>query len=139
MAKKKEDRAEQQLDRVETKVNQVEQRLERVETKVDQVEQRLERVETKVDQVEQRLDRVETKVDKMDSDVEDLKHGQKRLEGHFEFVIRRIDEYQADNRRHIEMLLEKHFSDKAGQGEGYRANRDRLDDHETRIQKLEAS
>ena len=97
-----------------------------------------------------RLDRMESDIDVLKGDVKELKVGQERLEHevqgirkdqekHFKLLFDTLNEFRVEDQRHIEMLSEKHKSDLATQGEGFKSNREQLDDHEVRIQRLEAS
>jgi hypothetical protein len=85
----------------------------------------------------------ERRLVRIEDDVQELKDGQKRLEGgqekYFKILIDTINQYRAEDQRHIEVLMEHHKSETASFGEGFKSNRERLDDHEVRIQDLEAS
>lgn len=63
----------------------------------------------------------------------------KRLDDRFALLIRTMVKNHDEIKRYFEILIEQHRAEMRSQGEGYRANRDRLDDHEERIQDLEAS
>ena len=79
------------------------------------------------------------------SDVESLKEGQRalksefgaKMDGHFKELFRFLNEREERSERLMAVLIEDYDSKQARRGEGLRANRDRLDDHEGRIQKLE--
>ena len=129
----------ERLGRVEKKVDENTQRLDRVEQKVDDNTTRLDRVEKKVDDNTQRLDRVEKKVDLNTTEVKGLRGDVEVLKGDVTFIIKQMDENQREIRRLFGVKDEQAKSDLKGVGEGVRANRERLDDHESRIQDLEAS
>lgn len=82
--------------------------------------------------IERRFDKLETDVDEWKADLEELKAG-------LSIIIKKMNDYQEENRRHFQVLMEHYSSEIRTVGEGIRANRDRLDDHESRILKLEAS
>ena len=73
------------------------------------------------------------------TDVAELKTDVAGLKADVSFIIVKMNEYQEENRRHFLVLMEHHSSQISTVGEGIRANRDRIDDHESRILKLEAS
>lgn len=52
---------------------------------------------------------------------------------------KKLDENQAEIRRLFGVKDEQHSADLKGLGEGVRSNRERLDDHEQRLEDLEAS
>jgi hypothetical protein len=62
-----------------------------------------------------------------------------RIEGDISFIITTMNENQEEIRRLFGVKDESQSSDLKGLGEGVSANRDRLNDHEVRIQGLEAS
>lgn len=100
-----------------------------------------------------RLDRMEKSIDVLQGDVEVLKADVRVIKADiriiqddvnflkdgFQFMCGKLDEYLQETQRHIAILNEHQEDRLARQGEGIRANRDRLDDHESRIQGLEAS
>lgn len=79
-------------------------------------------------------------------DVESLKVGQERLERRVDrngeslaFLIKQIDQRDRELRSWIEMKFEDQWSRIAVLADGIGANRNRLDDHQGRIESLEAS
>jgi peptidoglycan hydrolase CwlO-like protein len=114
-------------------------RLDRLEPKVDNLEVKVDNLDAGQKRLEDDVQDLKEGQRRLEDDVQDLKAGQKRLEGHLEFVIERLDQMHEESDRRFGILLEHHRKEKAQQGEGVRANRERLDDHEVRIQDLEAS
>lgn len=89
---------------------------------------------------------VKEDVSTLKDDVKKLKLGQERLEERLKrnedtlaFMVKTMDRYQAENKRYFEVLIEQNRSGRGVQGEGIRANRERLDEHEIRIRDLEVS
>lgn len=89
------------------------------------VEGRFERLDEKVDRNSRKIDENARKLDRHD----DL----------LAFIIKKMDENQEEIRRLFGVKDEQHSSDLKGLGEGVRSNRERLDDHEGRLEDLEAS
>ena len=82
--------------------------------------------------VEGRFERLDEKVDR----------NSRKLDRHDDllaFIIKKMDENQEEIRRLFGVKDEQHSSDLKGLGEGVRSNRERLDDHEGRLEDLEAS
>jgi uncharacterized coiled-coil protein SlyX len=86
----------------------------------------------KEDNVEQRLDRMDCKLDSLDVKFE-------KLSQDVASMITLMNQNQEEIRRLFGVKGEDHALKLKGIGEGYRINRERLDDHEGRISKLEAS
>lgn len=135
-------------------------RLERVEDKVGRLEEKVDRVETRVDRIEVKLDGVcedvevlKTDVEVLKTDVKHLKQGQDRLNDNVAFLLTAVNEnhkaikaveetvkeYRSDMKRYFDVQREHHEAQMRVLGEAYGLNRERLDDHEVRIQRLEAS
>jgi chromosome segregation ATPase len=111
------------------------------------------RLESKVEGLEEGQNHLKNDVRELKGDVQELKSdvrglkdgqkrlevGQQKLESYFKFIRESLDRYQTENKRHFEVLIEHHKSERSILGEGVKGNRERLDDHEMRIQALEAS
>lgn len=91
------------------------------------------------DKIEKRLDRIESKVDENSNDIKELKGDNRSMKEDIAFIIKQMDQNQREIRRLFGVKDEQVASDLKGLGDGVRANRDRLDDHESRIRDLEAS
>jgi hypothetical protein len=114
---------------------------------------RLDRLEGDVGEIKDGQSRLEAGQSQLKSDVGVLKAGQAKLDGHFEFMFEKLNDYHTETQRKIDVLIESQNAQLASQGEGFANNRDRLDkhedksrtqdrlldDHELRIRKLEAS
>ena len=68
-------------------------------------------------------------------------HGKKldRLGEDVSFLVQAFNRTEEQHRRYYEMILEAFRSEIRAFGEGIRHNRERIDDHEVRIDQLEAS
>jgi peptidoglycan hydrolase CwlO-like protein len=60
-----------------------------------------------------------------------------KMEGYFKDLYEFLNEMNEKNERRMAVLIEDYDSKRAALGEGIRISRDRLDNHEARIQKLE--
>ncbi|MCA9775688.1 MAG: hypothetical protein KC800_03195 [Candidatus Eremiobacteraeota bacterium] len=94
----------------------------------------------------ERIGRIEMRVEALQDGQAKLEKGQQNLEQRFErlsddvtFVIQTLDRHHEEMKRYFGILIEQFRGEMEAHGEGYRANRDRLDDHEERIENLEAS
>ena len=103
-----------------------------IEGRFERLDEKVDRNSRKIDENGKRLDRVEAKLDTHDE--------------YFVVLIKmmndyskKMDENQEEIRRLFGVKDEQHSSDLKGLGEGVRSNRERLDEHEGRLEDLEAS
>ena len=119
------DENSRKIDENARKIDENGKKIDENSRKIDENGRKIEENGRKIDENGKRLDRVEAKLDKHDE--------------LFVFIIRKMDENQEEIRRLFGVKDEQHSSDLKGLGEGVRSNRERLDEHEGRLEDLEAS
>ena len=150
--------SERRFDNIEFKLEQHDQRFDKIESKLEQHDQRFESIECKqaehserLDQHTERLDRHTEILDRhteiLDQHTEILdRHTKKldRLNEDMTFVVTTLtrlvdwsEQVEERQQRHIEMLLEQARSDSRALVESISGNRERLDEHEVRLDRLE--
>ena len=104
---------------------------------------RLERMESQIEVLKDDVQVLKEDVQVLKEDVRDLKEDVRDLKTSqkkgFDSIIDFLNQESQKSDRRLEILREDHRPQMSVLGEGIRANRDRLDDHEERIQRLEAS
>ena len=120
------------IDENARKIEENGRKIEENGRKIEENSRKIEENGRKIDENGTRLDRVEAKLDTHDE--------------YFVVLIKmmndyskKMDENQEEIRRLFGVKDEQHSSDLKGLGEGIQFNRERLDDHEGRLEDLEAS
>ena len=126
------ERLDEKVDRNSRKIDENARKIEENGRKIEENARKIDENGRKIDENGKRLDRVEAKLDTHDE--------------YFVVLIKmmndyskKMDENQEEIRRLFGVKDEQHSSDLKGLGEGVRSNRERLDEHEGRLEDLEAS
>ena len=93
----------------------------------------------KLEENGRKIDENTRQIDHLQLDVTELKEAGRRRDETLTYIINKIDDYREEGRRHLGILLERHDETMRTLLEGIQGNRDRVTDHEARIQKLESA
>jgi chromosome segregation ATPase len=127
---------DKRLGRIEGDLRELKDGQKRLESEFQELKGDVQELKVDVQELKAGQRNLEQRQRGVESEVQNLRQEQEKG---FKTILDFLNEQSVKDQRQIEMLIEHHQSDMSIQGEGFKANRDRLDDHETRIQKLEAS
>jgi chromosome segregation ATPase len=113
---------DEQLPRIEAKVDAVDAKVDRLEAKVDRLDEKVSRLDTRVDHVDEKVSRLETrvnhvdiKIDHLESSLAELRVGQGRIEKRLD----KVEVTQEDLIDQIKLVAEGHAATQIMMKQGF--------------------